>query len=123
MTRHNDEAHTLLRMRGAHTRHNETHLPRFRWSDEAHDEAHAGHEPTRHIGCTPLGVRRAVCRARRGSAGGVQVGSEWRRFPRRSLREQSPGTARKIPPDGARLSRAGCWKSLGSSSGKTAGSR
>ena len=61
MTRHNDDAHALFTTHGAQTRHNDAHLPRFRWSDEAHDEAHAGHEPTRHIGCTPLGVRRAVC--------------------------------------------------------------
>lgn len=53
MTRHIDEAHALSTRREAQTRHGEAHARRFRWSDEAHDEAHTRHKPTRHNG-SPL---------------------------------------------------------------------
>jgi len=62
MTRHNDEAHVPSTRHEAQTRHNDAHLPRLPRSDEAHDEAHTRNSPTRHIGCTPLGVRRVTCR-------------------------------------------------------------
>jgi hypothetical protein len=60
MTRHNDETHPLSTAHEARTGHNDAHAPRFRWSDEAHTEAHTRHTPTRHNGQHPF--RGAPCR-------------------------------------------------------------
>jgi hypothetical protein len=60
MTRHNDETHPLSTRHEARTGHNDTHPPRFRWSDEAHSEAYTRHTPTRHNGQHPF--RGAPCR-------------------------------------------------------------
>ncbi len=59
MTRHNDETHPFPTRHEARTGHDDAHLPRLRRPDEAHHETHTGHTPTRHNGCTPLGVHRA----------------------------------------------------------------
>jgi hypothetical protein len=61
MTRHNDETHALSTAHEARTGHNDAHPPRFRWSDEAHHEAHTRHTPTRHNGQHPF--RGAPCRS------------------------------------------------------------
>ena len=62
MTTHNDDAHALSTAHAAQTTHNDAQPMRFRRSDDAQHEAHARNTPTRHNGCTPLGVRRVTCR-------------------------------------------------------------